>query len=237
MNQTVDIYGVPFLIVDLVALAWFAACWLGFARYADRQYHGRVNLIRIMDDLRMRWMRQMIERENRITDATLIGNILRSIYFFSSTTILILIGLFTAMGAENTGIKVLDSLPFATGSTPLMWEVKVSLLMLIFIYAFFKFTWSLRQYNYACVIVGSAPPTSQLKPHHYEYAAHAGRLLGNAARHFNMGLRAYYYGMGAISWFISGYLFLATTALVVYVLYRREFRSHTVNNLVMLDEA
>lgn len=236
MESTVSFIGVDFLLIDILALCWFVVCWVGYSRYADRHYHSRKNLIRIMDEMRNRWMRRMLERENRVSDATLIGNILRSIYFFASTTILILIGLFTVMGAESKGQKLIEEIPFSLGSTPLMWEIKISLLMLIFIYAFFKLTWSLRQYNYACIIVGAAPPASEVKAHHYEYAERAGTLVGGAGRHFNMGLRAYYYGMAAISWFLNGYIFIAVTTLIIFVIYRREFRSHTVNNLVTIDD-
>ncbi len=225
------------LRIDIVALAWFVLCWFGYARFADRNYHRRLNLIRIMDEMRARWMHRMLERENRITDATLIGNILRSIYFFASTTILILIGLFTILGAGREGMQIVHDIPFTLGASPLMWEIKISLLMVIFVYAFFKLTWSLRQYNYACIIVGAAPPAAEVQAHHYEYAERAGKLVGNAGRHFNMGLRAYYFGMAAISWFLNGWIFILVTAWIVWVVYRREFRSHTVNNLLTIDDA
>ena len=42
--------------------------------------------------------------------------------------------------------------------------------------------------------------------------------------------------MAAISWFLNGWIFILVTAWVVWVVYRREFRSHTVNNLVTIDD-
>jgi len=225
------------LWLDAIALVVFLSGWIGYARYADSQYRRRLNLIRIMDDMRGRWMHRVLQRDNRIADATLLGNIMRTISFFASTTILILIGLFTLLGAENAAQKVISELPFTLGATPLMWEVKVCLLVMIFIYAFFKLTWSLRQYNYACIIVGAAPPATEGKhQQHFEFAERAGKLIGNAGRHFNMGLRAYYFGMAAVSWFLNGIVFIAVTTLVVYVVFRREFRSHTVNNLIAIDD-
>lgn len=225
------------LWIDLAALLWFAACWFGYAWYADANYARRVNLVRMMDDMRTRWMQQMLKRDMRVPDATLIGNISRAIAFFASTTILILIGIVTVMGAHDRGLQLVKTLPFAIGSTPLMWEIKLALLALIFIYAFFKLTWSLRQYNYVSIVVGAAPLAHEHTAQHAEYARRAGKLIGNAGRHFNLGLRAYYYGLAAVSWFINGAVFIAVTALIVYVAYRREFRSHTVNNLLAMDEA
>lgn len=225
------------LWLDVLAILWFFGNWGGYATFADRHYHQRVNLIRIMDDMRTRWMLGIVNRENRIYDATLLGNIMRVITFFASTTILVLMGLFTLLGAESAAEKIMNSLPFVIGSSVLMWEVKVCLLVMIFIYAFFKLTWSLRQYNYACINVGAAPsPKSCSEEKLREYAIRTGRMVGSAGRHFNLGLRAYYFGMAAVAWFINGLLFMAVTTLVVWVVYRREFRSHTVNNLIAIDE-
>ncbi len=229
--------GYYMLWIDLAALLWFIASWVGYARYADSEYGKRLNLIRIMDDLRTRWMHQVLQRETRMADATLLGNIMRTISFFASTTILILIGLFTILGAKPNVREAVGEMPLVIGSTPFMWEMKLCLLMAIFIYAFFKLTWSLRQYNYACIIVGAAPTRNEAKKHHHdEFANRAGKLIGSAGRQFNMGLRAYYFGMAAVSWFLNGLVFMAVTTLIVYVVYRREFRSGAVNNLTAIDD-
>lgn len=238
LTRAYQFEGNPVLYMDMVALGWYICCWFGYAWYADSQYGKSANLVRIMDDMRTRWMHQMIKRDARMSDATLIGNIARSISFFASTTVLILIGIVTVMGShQQEGLQIIRSLPFVMGSTSLMWEFKLGLLALVFTYAFFKLTWSLRQYNYVSIVVGAAPLCNEHKSYHYEYARRAGKLIGNAGRHFNLGLRAYYFGLAVISWFLNGAVFMAVTALVVFVAWRREFRSHTVNNLLALDEA
>lgn len=222
--------------IDVLALVWFVIAWFGYARYSDAQYGKRVNLMRTMDQMRMRWMEEMVRRDNRMMDATLIGNLIRSIAFFASTTILILLGLVTVLGAQAQGAKLISVLPFASGTSAFMWEVKILLLSLLFIYAFFKLTWSLRQYNYACILVGAAPMPQEHNPNHMEYAHKVGKLVGNAGRHFNMGLRAYYFGLAAVSWFLNPVLFIVLTALTVYVVFRREFRSHAVNHIAGLEK-
>ncbi|MFM9889934.1 MAG: DUF599 domain-containing protein [Rickettsiales bacterium] len=227
---------VPILYLDAIALVWFLGSWLGYVWFADAHYGKRINLIRIMDDMRSRWMLQMLRRDNRMMDATLIGNLLRAISFFASTSILILIGLVSILGAQTKALQVTDTFPFTFGASPLMFEAKVALLIVIFVYAFFKLTWSVRQYNYACIVVGAAPNPVELKPEHYEFAARAGKLIGGAGRHFNMGLRAFYFGLAVMGWFMNGITFMLATTLVVFVLHRREFRSHTVNNLIAIDE-
>jgi uncharacterized membrane protein len=224
------------LLIDMVAIVFFVALWVGYSYYAAAQYHRTPNLMRIMDQMRIRWMRQTLKRESRIVDGTLVGNLLRSISFFANTSIFILFGLLTVIGYRESAVKMLQTVPFAVNTTEFMWEVKVFTLAIIFIHAFFKFTWSLRQYNYCCILVGAAPMPNERPETHDDYATKAGNLIANAGRHFNMGLRAYYFGLAAISWFLHPVLFMALTALVVYVLHRREFRSHAVNNMAGLGD-
>ena len=66
---------------------------------------------------------------------------------------------------------------------------------------------------------------------HASFAFKAASVIQNAGKHFNMGLRAYYFGLAALTWFLHPALFAATTTLVVAITYRREFRSHTLVNL------
>jgi uncharacterized membrane protein len=228
--------GEKVLWLDILALLFFFVSWFGYSNYADNHYHSRINLMRTMDDMRKKWMQEMLLRENRMMDATLIGNLLRSIAFFASTTILILLGIITVLGAHsNEGLQLVKSIPFAIGSSIFMWEVKLFLLAMIFVYAFFKLTWSLRQYNYACILVGASPAADRVRKEHKEYALRVGDLIGNAGRNFNMGLRAYYFGLAAVAWFVNGFFFILITSMIVYEVYRREFRSHAVASLAGVE--
>ncbi|HTS52514.1 MAG TPA: DUF599 family protein [Burkholderiales bacterium] len=53
----------------------------------------------------------------------------------------------------------------------------------------------------------------------------AWRVSHYAAEHFNYGLRAYYFALAALAWLLNGWLFMGSTAWVVFVLYWRELRS------------
>ena len=55
--------------------------------------------------------------------------------------------------------------------------------------------------------------------------------MGLAAETFNDGLRAYYMAFAAVAWFFSPWAMLAATAGVIWVLYRREFRSEVLQAL------
>lgn len=218
--------------LHLLALAVFVLCWASYSRFADYRHHRSPNLLAVMYEYRLNWMRRMLRRNNRMMDATTIGNLMRSISFFASTSMLILAGLVSLLGYREKAMSLIASIPYAAEQTPLLWEIKILLLSAIFVYAFFKYTWSLRQYHYTAVYIAAAPLEDDLPPDHETYAANGAQLLSNAARHFNLGLRAYYFGIAALTWFVHPLLFIVSSLWVVLVLWRREFHSRILECFV-----
>lgn len=216
--------------LDFIAVVLFVGGWYAYANYADR-LSGQANLLSITNRYRLQWMREMLRRENRTMDSIMVGNLLRSITFFANTTIFILLGLMTMLGYGEKASVILSAIPFVKPSSGFMWEIKIFLLIIIFIYAFFKYTWSLRQYNYAGIFVVAAPASRDMVEDHEAIAQKGAQLVANAAKHFNNGLRAYYFGLAALAWFIHPIALIGATAWVIFVTHRREFRSGTLNNL------
>ncbi len=218
-----------FRVQDLIAVGFFLACWFGYARYAEHDEHP--NLVSATNQYRLQWMREMLARENRSLDAIMVGNLARSFTFFASTTIFILAALVSMIGYRERMNEILLHLPFTTLNDPVLWQIKIFLLIIIFIYAFFKYTWSMRQYNYVSIFIAAAPDYRVRKEEHEAIAQQGAQLTGNAAKHFNNGLRAYYFGLAALGWCVNPYLFIIATLWVVLVTYRREYRSHTLKTL------
>jgi uncharacterized membrane protein len=54
-----------------------------------------------------------------------------------------------------------------------------------------------------------------------------------AANNFNLGLRTYYFSLSVLAWFINPWLFMLMVTGVVFILYRREFNSSTLRQLVI----
>ncbi len=96
---------------------------------------------------------------------------------------------------------------------------------MVFIVAYFKFTWSLRQFNMLSLVVGAAPLPGEGTE---EDARRFARINALSGDEFNRGIRAYYFGLAAVFWFIQPWVFAAVTTLIVGVLYRRDFRSQTL---------
>lgn len=228
MQNLFDIIALP----DAIALVFFTISWVGYSYFTAMTAQHERSLLNVTNGYRTLWMREMIRRDNRTMDAIMIGNLQRSIAFFANTTIFIVLGLVTMLGYHDRADSIIAAIPFAEPSTPFMWEMKIFLLIIIFIYAFFKYTWSMRQYNYAGIYVNSVPPHEECRVDYDNIAGKGSFLIGNAAKHFNSGLRSYYFGLAALAWFINPYLFMAVTALVVCVTHRREYHSTTLANLL-----
>lgn len=222
----------PVPVLDLLSLAWFVLLWAGYTAYADRYARPVRSLRAVMHGHRVQWMRQMLLRDNRVADVNIVRNLLAGVSFFASTTLLILAGVVTVLGSTDQVIVMVRDLPFTAEITLVQWELRLLVLGVIFVYAFFKFTWALRQFNYCTVLIGAAPRGPD--------DAYAGRVAGiatHASRDFNQGLRAYYFSLAALGWFLSPWIFMAAATVVVAVLYVREYHSAALGMLGASDGA
>ena len=187
--------------------------------------------------VRRQWMLQTTYREVRVIDGVIVQNLSTSPSFFASTTILIIGGLLAVLGTTEKATELVREIPFVERTSLLVFDLKLLLLLVVFIYAFFRFTWSLRQYSFGALLVAAAPGPEVFATDdaaRERFADRAGRVMGLAAEAFNAGLRAYYMAFAAIGWFFSPLVFAVSTAAVVLVLYRREFRSELL--FVLRDE-
>jgi uncharacterized membrane protein len=67
------------------------------------------------------------------------------------------------LGTTEKASELVREIPFAARTSMLVFDLKIVLLLGIFVYAFFRFTWSLRQYSWGAMLVASARSTiSQL---------------------------------------------------------------------------
>jgi len=224
--------------VNLMALAWFLFCFNGYMYYARAKSYTTPCLASIMHIYRTEWMIRMLTRDNRIADTTAIANLERSVSFFASTTILVMAGILTVMSSTEKAINLIEEIPFAMAATKQEWELKLLVMLMLFVYAFFKFTWSLRQYGFASVMIGGAPlPSESISERERDaHAARIAKMTSMAANSFNIGLRSYYFSIPVMVWLINPWFFILLSCIVVFVLYRREFTSSTMKTLTMSSE-
>jgi len=221
----------PYSHLDLIALAIFALCWFGYDWFATHRSGKRASLLTVMNAARDRWFEQTLTRENRIVDSALLTNLMNSATFFSSTTVIALGGLLALFGSVEKSAEIFEALPFAQRSSQQLIEAKVVLMILLFIYALVKFTWSVRQFNFVTTLIGSLAPRDELSDDDRSAARRAGGILKLAGENFGQGMRAYYFAVAAMFWFVQPLFFIAATVVVTVMLYRMEFHSRTLDVL------
>ena len=216
-----------FTLADHVAIAFFVAAWLLYYLALERTDAGRRSLNRVMNGHRYAWMRALLGRDNRILDANINATLQNGSAFFASTSLLAVGGSLTLLRATNEVIVLFGDLPLGFEATRLAWEMKALGLTVIFVYAFFKFAWSYRLFNYGAILIGAVPNKNE--PHDPQVAEvaawRAASMNTVAGRHFNRGQRAFFFSLAYLGWFVSAYVLMAATAAVLYVMWHRQFAS------------
>lgn len=173
-------------------------------------------------------------------DAELLASLEKQVSFLASTSLLILASLVTVLSTASDMFMNMSSLQFVVEVSLEIVQLKLLLMIFIFIYGFFTFTWSLRQYGFCFILFGSSFNTVKYYKENERHRAQAAqrdfkamaKVLDQAGHSYNYGTRAYYFAMAALTWFINDWLFIATCAVVVFVLYRREFMSSSLQAMV-----
>lgn len=213
--------------LDAIAALWFVIVWVGYAYLLDHSKYAKRSLSTAMDMQRRAWMDTMHERELRIVDTSIMAGLQQGTAFFASTSIFAIGGTFALLNAAEEVLDVFSHLPYAIEMTRAEWETKIIGLLTIYAYAFFKFGWAYRLFNYASMLVGAVPGkgSGEMTPKAKLAVQSAADMTILAGIHFNRGLRAFFFAMGFLGWFISAQLFIVTATLVVAVLLRRQFFS------------
>ena len=224
--------------VDWAAIAVFFCGWAGYAWFAKHRAGTQPSVLASTNRIRQQWMLQTTYRDVRVVDGVVVQSLSTSPSFFASTTILIIGGLLATLGTSERTTELVRELPFAARTSVLVFDLKLVLMLVVFVYAFFRFTWSMRQYTFGALLIGSAPEARQFdqlgdgaEAARIAFSQKAGRVLGLAAETFNDGLRAYYFAFAAIGWFFSPFVYMLSTLGVIYILYQREFRSDVLKGL------
>lgn len=218
--------------LDIIAVLWFGVVWSGYTLYAKKRAKTATCLSFEMRRKRNDWMQQMLRRDNKMADVGLISTLERNVSFFASSCLLILAGLLTVLTSSERLSTMLSGLIPWSVQSEMQIQLKILLLAFIYVFAFFQFTWSLRQYGFGGVLIGAAPDGKALTPEEQQlYANRTAKVIDQAGHSFNYGLRAIYFSLAALTWFIDAALFMVVTVLVLLILKHREFHSKILKAL------
>lgn len=233
--RAMDIYP-----LDIFSFIWFICCWLGYSLFARKQAKKRNSLSSVLYRYRKEWVLKLSKSGMSEVDSELLGSLERQVSFMASTSLLILASLVTVLSAASEEFMNMSSLDFVQEVSLEIIQMKLLLMICIFVYGFFTFSWSLRQYGFCFILFGSSFNTVRYYKGSEDYQAQAvprdfkamAKVLDRAAHSYNYGIRAYYFAMAALAWFINDWFFMAACAVVIFVLYRREFRSSSLQAMV-----
>lgn len=225
-----------FTPTDYAAIVWFLIVVVAYGWIVEHGPNHHKSLSSQMDKQREAWLRVMLTRELRIVDTSIISGLQNGTAFFASASLLAIGGCFALLGSTDEIGRVINSLPLHLETNPAKWELKIIGLLLIFAYAFFKFGWSFRLWNYAAILLGAIPMPGSDGEDKKEAALQRALAMNRvSARHFNRGLRAFFFAIGFIGWFAGPVVFIVATTWIAFILYMRQFHSES-RNAAMFDD-
>lgn len=196
-------------------------CWFAYNYGVPLIEKRRPSLSVIMSMQRRRWVANATRRESPL-DAILSANIMGSVSFLASTSVLLILAVFAAMGQVSAVMEALESVGMTASYTPADLQLHFVVMLAIFVLSFFAFTLALRQFNHFCIMLGAMDHTGGVTEAEIDAIA---QLNAMAAKNFNNGIRAYYFSVAAVAWFASEWLAIVASLITVGFLIHREFFS------------
>ncbi len=214
-----------FDLLDYIALGVLIAAWLLVGWRVESMTSKNPSTARIMAGYRREWMIQMVTRNPRIFDAQILSSLRQSTAFFASTAAIAIGGVLAMIGNAENITEIANNLILA--SEPVfVWEAKLLIIVLFLTNAFLKFVWANRLFGYAAVVMASVPNDPE-DPLALPRANQSAEINIAAARSFNRGLRAVYFGIAIAAWLLGPEALMVATGFTLAVIWRREFASHS----------
>lgn len=207
--------------MTLLATLFPLLCWFAYTLAVPVLERRRPSLSVIMSMQRRRWVANAARRESPL-DAILSGNLMSSVSFLASTSVLLVLAIFAAFGNLPALMQTLKTIGAPADYSISDIEIHLIVVMSIFVLAFFAFTLALRQFNHFCIMLGALDPSGHTPPAEIDAIA---RLNSLAAQNFNNGIRAYYFSVSSVAWFVDDWAAIGAGVITVGVLIHREFFS------------
>lgn len=205
----------------LISTLFPLVCYFAYNIIVPQVEKLRPSLSTIMNMQRRRWVANAALRESPF-DAILSGNIMGSVSFLASTAVLLILAIFAVFGQVPALMAALDSLSLDRVYTVLDVQLHLVIMLTMFVLAFFAFTLSLRQFNHFCIMLGAIDHSAPITEEEIDAIT---RMNALGARNFNSGIRAYYFSVATVAWFVSEWLPIATCIATILILAHREFFS------------
>lgn len=203
----------------LLIVAWLAA---GFIAESPPGWRPSVNFL--MVDFRRRWMVELLTRQPRIFDISLIDSLRQGTAFFVSCTMIAIGGCVALIGNTSTLQGLAQDLTIGAETTQL--RIKLIVVVGLMANALLKFIWAHRLFGY-CAIMMAAIPNDHTHPNARLAADQTAEINITAAKSFNRGLNSVYFALASLAWLIGSWMLIAAVLGTTLMLFRREFFSRS----------
>lgn len=214
-----------FSFVHAAAVLLVVLCWFTYGPLLSFLGHGSLNSR--LELVRRQWVRAMTRRQAKPFDAVLIGHIIHSVAFFGSATLIVLAGVLTVLVSLENLHRTLSNLHFISKISMELFALQYGFLTLVLTVCFFSFTYALRKLIYAIALMGALPDASEDKPVDEQLVNHAAKVMSEALKTFNSGIRGYYYAVAALFMFVSPWACIAATLIATMTLITRQIATPT----------
>ncbi len=207
--------------MTLFATIFPLLCWFAYNYGVPLIERKRPSLSVIMSMQRRRWVKNATLRESPL-DAILSANLMSSVSFLASTSVLLVLAIFAAIGQTSSVMEALNGVGMGVEYAPADLRIHFVVMLAIFTLSFFAFTLALRQFNHFCIMIGAMDHSGRVSEAEIDAIAQLNTL---AAKNFNNGIRAYYFSVATVAWFASPWLAIIASVVTVAFLIHREFFS------------
>ncbi len=163
----------------------------------------------ITNHVRVQWVRSVMEAKCDILAVQTLRNGLMAANFLASTSILISLGLLSIAFKPGLFQEISHALNLAGARSEILWMFKLMLLVMLFFFAFFNFTLTIRYYNHAGFMINI------LETHDPTVTPEGvAEVLNHGALHYTLGMRGFYLAVPMGLW-LFGPVWMLTGAVVL----------------------
>jgi uncharacterized membrane protein len=166
---------------------------------------------------RTAWVETIMgDEKNAVLAVQTLRNSTMAATFLASTSVLLIMGVLTLSEQGDKLQSHWHALNMVGAINPVLWMVKLLLLLLDLFVSFFGFSMAIRIYNHVGFMINVPVRLN----HKMITPAHVATHLNRAGRFYSMGMRAYYFLVPLVFWLFGPHFMLASTIVLLLVLYR-----------------
>jgi len=166
---------------------------------------------------RTAWVETIMQDDkNAVLAVQTLRNSTMAATFLASTAVLMIIGVLTLSEQGEKLEAAWHTLNMVGAINPMLWMVKLILLLLDLFVAFFSFSMAVRVFNHVGYMINVPLGLN----HKMITPAHVATHLNRAGHFYSLGMRAYYFLVPLVFWLFGPHLMLVATIGLLLVLYR-----------------